>query len=252
MGKAIKTIFICVFLAVAIALIFPLVNLCQGWHNSSRLLAAIERENQPEVAVLLEQGADPNRCDVTPGWFWTLLEVTPRQPLSVACFSGNLDIVKTLLEYGASANAIKGTGISPLQETLLYYKSDDVEIIELLLENGALIEDDDVFAAAKMVPQAFDPTMENGSVFAGVYDEDTAIGITTIVFRLLGERSVNSSDKLGKTLLIYGVQSGNTNLVRALLQTGADVSAVDLQGKTALDYVVEQNNEAIFKLLVKQ
>lgn len=221
--------------------------------KTDRLISAIESNDIATVKSLLESGVDPNRTNVQPSKFWTFLEYAPRRPLSVACDQGNLQIVQLLIDYGATAEPIKGTDWSPLRETLFYYHPNDVQIVELLLQNGASADDVEderpVFVAARMTPKVFDKEKTNGTVFLGGYDEASAEGITQIVVLLLGDEDVNAVNSYDQTLLILGVQKGNICLVEYLLSAGCDPSIVDIYGKTALDYANEVNNATIIDLL---
>ncbi len=160
-----------------------------------------------------------------------------------------------LIEYGATAEDDGKSGWSPLQETLFYYQTDDVEIVKLLLENGA---DPDfaeeyynlpVFNAAEMRPKVFDKNKTNGTVFSTGYDVETAKKITEIVIILLDDKSINIKTSSGRTLLMYAAESGNIYLVDYLIANGSDVSIKDNRGKTAYDYAKQENNAEILALL---
>lgn len=221
--------------------------------NTERLIKAIEQEDIAAISTLMENGVDPNKTDVYPGAFWSFFETTANRPLAIACNVGNVEVVKLLIEHGATAENVEYTGWSPLRETLFYCQPDDVEIVKLLLENGAdpdFKEDDlPVFIAAKMQPKKFDKHMTNGTVFANDYDNETAVLITEIVKLLLGEKSVNIKGSQDKTLLISACEVENKHLVEYLLSKGCDTSAKDSCGKTALDYATETGNEEIIDLL---
>lgn len=242
----IATIAIAVFV-LCIVLMLP--------NKTQKLITAVEDGNVEKVRTLLENGVDPNIPEYKPGLFWTLLETAPRRPLSVACNAGNYEIVSLLIQYGATAEYVPGTGWSPLRETLFYFHENDVQIVKLLLENGADmgLEEDDlpVFVAAKMVPQKYDIQKINGTVFSGKYDLEVAAGITEIVKMLLSDRSVDIQNSLGETLLILAVKSENIHLVEYLLSSKCDTSILDAKGKSAYDYAVQLGNANIVSLLAQ-
>ena len=221
--------------------------------ESQKLINAVEANDTVAVRTLLESGVNPNCTSIKPSKLLSLLETEAKRPLTIACQEGNLQIVQLLIEYGATAEYIEGTGWSPLRTTLFYYQPDDPQIIELLLENGAdpnVAEDiSPVFAAAQMIPKVFNPQEENSSVFLGGYDQKTAEGITNIVTALLGENSVNITTPSGQTLLMLAVKQENLHLTEHLLRLGCDVNLKDRSGKSALDYARETNNHAIVALL---
>ena len=215
-------------------------------HNAEILVNAIESENIDEVKILLEKGIDPNVATLSDGWIWSFLEMSPRRPISVACKTGNLKIVRLLIEYGATTETVDGEH-GPLKETLFYYHPNDVEIVKLVLKYGNT--DELVFEAAKMVPKMFDKTKQNGTVFVDGYDEASAKGITEIVKLLLGDKDVNTPYSFGQTLLMVAVEKENIYLANYLLSAGADVSIFDDKGKTALDYAIETGNEDLIYLI---
>jgi ankyrin repeat protein len=226
----------------------------RSYHNTRKLLEAIKSEDVNTVKELLDEGIDPNKTDVPPSKFWVLLETSPNRPLSIACDTGNLEIVKLLIEYGATAEPIEGTGWSPLRQVLFYFQPDDVEIVKLLFENGASVEDgyweDIVCFAAQMEPRAFDKTKANGTVFIDGYDEMTAKGITEIIdILIMNGGSLDGTNGAGKPILIVSVEQENIYLTEYLLRAGCDASAKDAHGKTAYDYAVQSNNAEIIAIL---
>lgn len=229
-------------------------------HNNHRqtkqLLQAIKSEDIGKVKELLDRGVDPNKTDVEPILLWSLLETSPNRPLTIACGTGNAEIVKLLIDYGATAEANETTGYSPLRKTLFYFQKDDPEIIDILLQNGAQTNETDagveiVFIAAQMSPRVYDKEKANGTVFCSDYDETTAIGITKIVCMLLDERSVDITTNSGETLLMFSVQKENLYLSKYLISAGCDASKADINGNTALDYALKTGNEELIMLLTQ-
>jgi ankyrin repeat protein len=112
-----------------------------------------------------------------------------------------------------------------------------MEIIKLLLENGATLEKrggiTPIVEAARMYPNQ---------------NEETAKGITEIVKMLLGDQSVNTLYG-SETLLFYAVRAENIYLVEYLLSQGCDKNIQNYDGKTALDYAVERGYVEIVDLL---
>lgn len=250
-----KHVPILVVLGVLLVALFVAIlgNRFIEFNETGRLIEAIKTENVSQVKEILEDGVDPNKTDVTPNVVWSLFETTPQRPLTVACTIGNIEIVRLLIDYGATAEYREETGFSPLRATLFYYQPNDSEIIELLLSNGASVDDREgefpAFYAAKMAPREYDVLKANGTVFAGGYDERTAAGITEIVARLSSVHGINSADSTGKTLLMIGVERENIHLVKYLIEGGCDLSVVDNAGRTAWDYAQITKNEDIIELL---
>ncbi|MEI0581171.1 ankyrin repeat domain-containing protein [Brachyspira pilosicoli] len=62
--------------------------------------------------------------------------------------------------------------------------------------------------------------------------------------------NINFQDENGKTPLIMAVIKGNKDIVRALVNIGADLNIKDNDNKTALDYAESNNFEEIKKILL--
>lgn len=221
---------------------------------SAQLVKAVKNGDVEKAESLLEEGVDPNQCDGPENnWLWALAEMTPDRPLSVACRNGDLELVKLLIDYGATAENRDSAGHSPMRETLFFYDPDDLEIVKLLLENGAtlsLAEDGGdnnlLFLAASMWPYKKGP-----DGVTNVYDEEAAKGITEIVVTLKGDLSIDEVDGFGRSLLMMAVQNENIYLTEYLLSAGCDVTIVDFKGKTALDYAKETQNDFLVELLTE-
>ena len=64
---------------------------------------------------------------------------------------------------------------------------------------------------------------------------------------------INDADENGDTALMYAVQNNNIELVRLLLENGADVNIENEQAETALHYAAEQQvNLQILELLLNR
>ena len=252
--KVFKITFISIVTMMILCICVYIFMGLKSYHSTRKLLRAIKNEDVYKVKELLDEGVDPNKTDVPPSIFWDFLETSPNRPLSIACDTGNIEIVELLIGYGATAEPIEGTGWSPLRQVLFYFQPDDVEIVKLLFENGASVEDgyweDMVYFAAQMVPRAYDKTMANGTVFIGDYDEMTAKGITEIIdILIMNGGSLDGTNGAGKTALMVSVEPENLYLTEHLINIGCNTSVTDIYGKTALDYALELDNEALISIL---
>ena len=241
-------------LLIGVVLVFALLEGVLNPVSSKKLVDAIEQEDIEEVRRLLEKGADPNEPDgIRIPFLASLLESSPDRPLSVACKTGNLELVKLLISYGATAEDQKDMGRSPLEATLLHYHPDDIEMVKLLLENGADISQEEgeppVFLASYMIPKKIDKTKANGTFYSTGYDEETAKGITEIVKLLMGDFDINDQTYYSCTLLMHAARVGNLDLVEYLLSIGAERDLKGSTGKTAYDYAVDNGHTEIAEML---
>lgn len=61
-------------------------------------------------------------------------------PLDIALSDGNYDNARALLEYGANPNSVDNRGLTPLIHVMqVVAKYPDIEMVEFLLEKGALL-----------------------------------------------------------------------------------------------------------------
>jgi len=61
---------------------------------------------------------------------------------------------------------------------------------------------------------------------------------------------VNAVDKDGRTPLHYAAEGGCAEAVKKLLELGADVYAIDSRGQTALHYAVKSLNKDVVELVL--
>lgn len=244
-----------VLLGLSFCLTMMLLSCTASYKDTQELIDAIELQDTQKVTELLENGVDPNALSgPTNRLLNSFAEYSPIIPLSVACETGNLEIVELLISHGATAAYREEASWSPLASTLFYYQPNDVEIVKLLLENGADIKQEEanwlpVFRASRMTPSVFDAQKSNGTVFSTGYDEETAKGITEIVKCLLGDYDVNDQTRTKTTLLMNAAENGNYALVEYLLSIGADKTLKDYNDKTAYDHATENGFAEIAELL---
>lgn len=189
------------------------------YRQAERLIEAIEAEDVDKVRQMLESGVDPDGLTASETMHFLLgfVESGARRPISEACAGDNVEIVRLLLEYGASPNDHELTDWNPVRSVLHQYQETDLEMLQLLVSYGADTtyrekgEPEPVFVAAKMWPTT-----------KGEYEEEKAKGITELVIYLLGDRSVNIN---GSMLLYDAALFGNLYLVEYLLDHGSEIPA---------------------------
>ena len=250
-----KKRWIIVSISIVIIFCFIIINIIDApYRKSEQLIKAIELNDVEQISDFLNEGVDPNCPSMRSNWLYTMLEMSPERPLSVACEKGDLEIVELLINYGATAELSESAGWSPLRSTLFYCKPDDVAIIKLLLQHGATVNDEEsgylpVFYASMMIPKRYDEEKSNGTVFFDGYDQETAKDITEIVSMLLPKGSPDIKTDGGTTLLMNACKVGNFHLVEYLISIGCDTNIADSNGKTAYDYALENGYTEIANLL---
>ena len=175
---------------------------------------------------LLEAGANPNTT--LPDTGKTLLMVAQRA-----------DIVALLLKFGADPGLVDHQGATALHYAVA--AGDALQMIPLLLEKGASInakaygmsQQTPLLVAAKLYFQGHDPIK------------------CAKVMHLLAKHGaeVNTADESGYTVLINAVVNDKPDLVRLMIELGADLEIKAKDGLSALDWAQELGFVDIVELL---
>ncbi|EKJ75841.1 hypothetical protein FPSE_04021 [Fusarium pseudograminearum CS3096] len=173
---------------------------------------AVDSKKPAIVQYLLAQGADPNVRDS---------EGVP--PIASAVKAGDPDVVQWLVEKGAAMNLTNASN----ETTLLHEAISRPETLRVLLQHGA------------------DITMTNKWSHTAL---DVAIGSNYLTsVRIILEQARDKLD-LGsestRRALCEAVTSGYTYVVGALLEAGADVNTVNVNGESLLMLAVKHNRES--------
>ncbi len=203
----------------------------RGPEGSTPFMYAVLYTDATTLERLIKQGADPNKRNDAgaTALIWAALDLEKtrvllahgadvnarsedmRTPLMVAAGRpGGGPIVKLLLAHGANPNPTPNPGAesSPLLEASL---AGDAESMQALLDRGADLKD------------------IGGAALANVAGADCMKCVDLLVARNL--------DAMQYTIALQQVVVlDNPNLIRLILQHGADVNAPDPTGRTALMY----------------
>jgi len=184
------------------------------------MLNAVWEGDTATVKMLLAKGADVNA------------ETKEKETaLLIASVKGHTEIVKMLIAKGANVNtSLEKDGITPL---MLASRRGHTEIVKMLLAKGV------------------DFNMSYATAVLMASDE----GHTNIV-QLLVQAKRQGADKkasIGVTDLVLAAAAGKVDLVRTLLDEGADVNERDKYGFTPLMQAVFYNSNAeTVRLLLKK
>uniref|UniRef100_A0A1D1Z8U8 Potassium channel n=1 Tax=Anthurium amnicola TaxID=1678845 RepID=A0A1D1Z8U8_9ARAE len=163
---------------------------------------------------LLRRGMDPNEADNN-----------RRTPLHISASKGSENCVSLLLDFGADPNSRDSEGSVPLWEAILGKHED---VIKLLTNNGG------------------DLSLGDVGQFACTAAEQNSLELLEDIVRYGGDVTLPRSN--GSTALHPAVCEGNAEVVRFLLDHGAEIDKPDLHGWTPRDLADQQGHEEISAL----
>ena len=185
-------------------------------HNALSLAAS--GTHLEVVEVLLAAGASPEACSPHRRGCWTPLMTALSGTRYVgpmgtdAARARSFDLAHALLRAGANANARGSDGMTPLLQAAGGTTLEQVAMLRTLIEAGADVN--------PIVP----PRPEH------------------LISSLLDFSAL-------RTPLGTAADAGNPEAVRVLLAAGADVHAVDAEGKTALDRALRKGHQQVADVL---
>jgi len=225
-------------------------------HNRFRLLVlrALKDGDLAPLRKALEEGADAN-IFVNDGYRTSLL--------SVAIANKNIDLVSLLLEFGANANGLDGEKKLPLTFAMC---SKNTEIQELLIKHGAdkeaAVRQFEIIlnAALKKIDlhsqdDQFKPMSFVGTLSLAIVNKDmeplkelfqAGQDINQVM-----QMEFGNYPPLLMALMFQAATGKNIELVKLLLEHGADPNYVAPNGETSLVIAILMGADDIVELLIK-
>ena len=170
---------------------------CQGSDKETALYIATQNDRMEVMKALLEAGANTE-----------LLTDTWWSPLGLAIYQGDIEEVELLLAHGADLQGSSVDGWRAMHHTVNRLdqgnRDNDSAIADLLLEAGASVNDRTVRGK----------TVLHQAVSNSRHDR---------VEELIGQNAeLNTNNDYGHTPLMTAIGMGDVDMVRILLETGAD------------------------------
>jgi ankyrin repeat protein len=215
------------------------------------LLKAIQKIRPEIVKLLLQNGADTELTGSTGNsallmtLAWTVVPTTPERGSDVQ------EIFDMLMESGADVNFMDQFGITPLTQTVSAYDyQSSIKMTKRLLAAGVDVnpkfETNQAFEEKIGMP----PLMWaiNAVYVNWAEKHENRIELVTMLLEAGAEINYALSD--GGTVLHQAAEIGDYELMRVLLDAGADKCVKNKSGKTPYDIAHENHKSSIEKLLV--
>ena len=151
--------------------------------------------------------------------------------LMVAVKNEQLNVVSFLIKTGANLNVKNSKG-----ETALFYASGNPDILELLVTNGADIESRNNQGQTVLF-YVLKPSS---------YKDDFSKHRKGLEYLIANDVSLEVKDNKGLTPFLYAVATSDLDLITLILNAGADLNAVNDEGKNALYFVARNKTTRIF------
>jgi ankyrin repeat protein len=270
----------------------PLMDACSGSHPNK----------YETMELLLRHGADPNATDdggdnllmrVLSGYSGTRDELDTIAPLlldhgldvnarnrngktalQLACFWGNLDVVKHLIQRGANIHEVDKAKETLMAEVMSggcgqsRIPGQHKEIVRLLIENGADVNTKGGFGdtvlmfaceqghldlADFLLERGADINEVNNKVFLG---RTALMGaawygqVEAVKLLLAHDADIDAADVRKETALFKAAYQGHAGVVGILLDNGADIHARDSRGNTPLLHAASRGHAGVVELLL--
>jgi len=268
------TVIICCLAGIGIWCSIKITSSYLDSSYSNKLIEAIEKKDKPEIDRILEKRPScinaPHTC-IPEGMYILITEYRRNYPIIAACSTFDYEIIETLIEAGADVNL--NNGVTPLS-VIYASKSDNwIELSMLLIENGASLDYITEYSGGKsavfrdivtcysnatVIPEevvwvfnyALEHCDQSNVDWMRVLQHSVTNERFEIVRLLLDEGYCHVNDCThGMTALMFAAWESTPEMAQLLLDYGADISVISIDGKTAYDYAVEIENEGVARLL---
>lgn len=236
-----------VFAILCLAVPFAVES--QQPEGKSPIIDAAVRGDVDAVRRMLSSGANPNQKNSL-----------GQTPLLYASYFGHAEVVKLLLEAGAAVNARVGNGPNPL---ILSSNKGHLEVVKLLIFAGANVEVVQEDGGTALIEATQKPgnieivkllVQKGANVNAIKKDGATPLvlaattGDTAVMKVLLDHGAQPNVRFMGLTPLYFAVHEDHVEAAQLLLNHGADADATSPDGKSVREFAEELGNYAMQRI----
>jgi len=216
-------------------------NMTAESDSQKAFLQAAQAGDLTTLRNLLDSGIDPNYKAPWPNG--NEVDVRGAPAIVRASMHGQLSAVKLLIDRGADIDNKNDYPLSDASALLAAALGGYVEIVKFLVARGAKVE-----------TEVFQGTTTPLAACAGLYPcEFTGKHMEVIELLLDSGHDIEAMDEHGARPLILAVRNGDTELVKLLLNRGANVNArttADWDGTSALDEAATDGRLQLVQLLL--
>jgi ankyrin repeat protein len=196
--------------------------------NADDFVRSAAEDDQKALTLFFDAGINVNA-----------LNTAGKTALMVACERGKISLVKQLLDRKADPNLAGRDGATAL---ILAAQNEQPEIIKLLLDHRAVPDTEDHNGWTALSTAAYHGNVKSVQILASRSKTDLSRSLLfaalsdhkDVVKLLLDDGAeVDTRAPDGRTPLILAASKGNKEIVTMLLQAGADPSLTDQTGATA-------------------
>ena len=223
--------------------------------ETTPLLAAATRSQVEVLRLLLERGADPN--------LWSLPDKAGRPALGIATWVDCYEAVELLLLHGADVHSQTLFG-TPLHLASLF---GDIDIVRALLDNGATVDANDIYQQTPLHNAATNGRIEvvacllHRGANPNIQYEDLETplhiasrnGIDMVKTLLEKGATIDATNEYQQTPLhIAAAEEGKIEVLAHLLHKGANPNAQDINLRTPLHFASANSNIDKIKALLEK
>ena len=230
-------------------------------YNPDILMALLGRETNPSISdlTILARAANGGHIEIVKLVLSRRAPGSDTRPLSIAltyaCQQSSADMVRLLLQHGATiAEGEEIYDVSTLYDALKANTSECYEIVKLILHHSGDIYDESNLSKAFRIAckickvKVIKLILAHGHIDINETDHISGFSLPILyscqgrieVFKFLlanGAEVNQTTVNEGFTMLMMAAICKKYNRIKPLLEAGADVTAVDMNGKTVLDYL---------------